>query len=321
MEIFFLFYIFIVGLVFGSFYNVVILRPFSNESIVMPPSKCPKCNHRLAWYDNIPVLSYLMLRAKCRYCKEPIHWQYPLVELTTGILFVCAYIKFGLTWQLLFMLIALSFFVIMSGTDFKEQVVFDMHTVPFIICGVIYGLVTKNSFDSGVGMILGLVIMESLRGFGYLIARKPSFGVGDTYIAVGIGAFLGVKGIILTIIFSVFIQTFWVLPILLIKYIKNKKYSELISILIFIAIIACYCILKDYNALSSTPLFLFYVILMVIFAIKVCKELLASIQLPGGGTYLPFGPALFAGAAIMIFFGDQIYNFLKNIDLLANVVI
>lgn len=342
---FFMVYIFVVGLIFGSFFNVVILRPFSNESIVMPPSKCPKCNHKLAWYDNIPVLSYIMLGAKCRYCKEPIHWQYPLVELTTAVLFLCAYLKFDLTWQFLFMAIALSFFVIMSGTDFKEQVVFDIHFILFIIAGVIYGLFVQNNIievsnmfmdflasvwnfliqDSGPGvfiggMLFGYLIMEILRGLGYLIAKKSSFGEGDTYIAIGIGAFLGAKGVILTIILAALLQSIWGIPMLIHKYIYNKKYSELMTMGVLVIIIACYCWLNYYGAFESMPLLLFFVVLMLVYALKVCKELVDSVHLEGAGIYLPFGPALFIGAAIIIFFGDKIYTLLRHIDWLANIV-
>ena len=75
----------LLGLILGSFFNVCILRFISGESIVAPPSHCPKCNHQLAWYDLIPVMSYLLLRGKCRYCSTSISIQYPLVELITGI--------------------------------------------------------------------------------------------------------------------------------------------------------------------------------------------------------------------------------------------
>ena len=169
-------------------------------------------------------------------------------------------------------------------------------------------------------MLLGLVIMEILARSGYLFVQKRAFGVGDTYIAVGIGAFLGVKGIILTVIFAALLQSLWAFPMLVIKYIKNKKYSELMTMFVLFFIIACYCILNKYNAFESMPLFVFFIVLMFVYAIKVCRELAQSTQLEGGGTYLPFGPALFIGATIIIFFGDKIYDLLRNIEWLANIV-
>ena len=326
MEIFILFYVFVIGLIFGSFFNVVILRPFSNESIVMPPSKCPKCNHQLAWYDKIPVLSYIILRAKCRYCKEPIHWQYPLVEITTAVLFLCTYLKFGFSWQCLFMLIAISFFIIMSATDFKEQVIFNPHVYCFIGMGVIYGIynavITKNYFDMPLGILLGVLIMTLLAKLGYLLAKKQSIGEGDTYIAAGIGAFVGAKGIVLTIIFAAFMQVLWALPLLVYKYWKNQKYSEILTMFVFGVIFAgyCYFMTSDYNVLKSDILFLIFFIILVVYAVMVCKDLLKSVQLPGDGIYLPFGPALFIGALIIIFFGPGIYSLLRNVSWLANIV-
>ena len=316
-----LFYIFIFGLIFGSFFNVVMLRPLSNETIMNPMfSKCPKCNHKLAWYDNIPLLSYAILRAKCRYCKAPIHWQYPLVEFLTAALFVCAYLKFGLTWQFLFMIIALSFFIIMSGTDFKEQIIFTEHYIPFIITGIVYGIVTKNYLDTGLGILFGFILMEALARSGYLFLKKRSFGDGDTYIAIGIGAFLGAKGIILTIILATLIQVIWALPVIWIKYFKNKKYAELSTMFTFILIVTGYCFAYNYNILTSGFLFWLLFILVLAYAFMVCKDLIMSAQLSDGGTYMPFGPALFAGATIIIFFGDKIYDLLRNISWLANIV-
>ena len=92
----------VIGLCIGSFLNVVILRSLSEESIVFPASKCPKCQHKLHWWHNIPVLSYIILRGKCGFCKEKISIQYPLIELLTGIIFVVTFIKFGLSYHTLF---------------------------------------------------------------------------------------------------------------------------------------------------------------------------------------------------------------------------
>ena len=96
-EGFVLFFIFLVGLCFGSFLNVVVLRAFSNESIAYPASRCPKCQKPLYWWHNIPVLSYILLRGKCYFCKAPISIQYPIVEFVTAVLFTCAFLKFGLS--------------------------------------------------------------------------------------------------------------------------------------------------------------------------------------------------------------------------------
>ena len=151
-------WVFIIGLVIGSFLNVVILRTVSGESIVFPSSKCPKCGNALKWYHNIPVLSYIFLRGKCAFCKEHISIQYPIVELLTGILFVALFLQickpidplFGLSammpigwYQFLvyvFAIIVTGLFIAIAGTDFIEKKVADVHTIPLIVIGLLFSL-------------------------------------------------------------------------------------------------------------------------------------------------------------------------------------
>lgn len=152
-------FIFIVGLVFGSFLNVVILRTVSGESIVFPASKCPKCQTPLKWYHNIPVLSYLFLRGKCAFCKEHISLQYPIVELLTALIFTGLFLRFctpfdplfglsqmnPISWHqvivYLFSLIVAFFFIAIAGTDIIEKKVSDAHTFPLIGLGILYSII------------------------------------------------------------------------------------------------------------------------------------------------------------------------------------
>ena len=152
-------FIFVIGLVIGSFLNVVILRTVSEESIVFPASKCPKCQTPLKWYHNIPLLSYLFLKGRCAFCNEKISIQYPLVELFTGIIFVALFIRFcspfdalfGLSvmnpigWYefiiYIFSLIVSSLLIVISGTDILEKKVSDYHTYSLIGTGVLYSLI------------------------------------------------------------------------------------------------------------------------------------------------------------------------------------
>lgn len=152
-------FIFIIGLCIGSFLNVVILRTVSEESIVFPASKCPKCQTPLKWYHNIPVLSYLFLGGKCAFCKEHISIQYPIVELLTATLFVGLFLKFctpfdplfglsvinPISWgqviTYLFSLIVACLFIAIAGTDILEKKVSDAHVLPLIGIGIIYSII------------------------------------------------------------------------------------------------------------------------------------------------------------------------------------
>ena len=220
---------FIIGLVIGSFLNVVILRTVSNESIVFPGSKCPKCQTPLKWYHNIPVISYLFLRGKCAFCHEKISIQYPLVEFLTGVIFLAfTVIYFNFSYasnkvllpvfliMCLFSLICSSLLIVISGTDIKEMKVSDAHTYSLIAMSFIYsitiGLMTfipdikygiyewKRLFiPVGVtlfAVVISFLLMEGLRrGLNYLLSTE-TFGDGDSYIFSGItGVLTALSGI------------------------------------------------------------------------------------------------------------------------------
>ena len=133
-------FVFVIGLCIGSFLNVVILRTLSEESIVFPASKCPKCQTPLKWWHNIPVLSYILLRGKCAFCKAHISIQYPLVELFTGIMFTVMAYKFGFGIETVYAWIITSLLIIIAGTDIKEKVVFDIHTYTLIGVGLAFAI-------------------------------------------------------------------------------------------------------------------------------------------------------------------------------------
>src|SRR4051812_19110097 len=111
-----------VGLCLGSFFNVLIARLPKGESIVRPGSHCPKCGHVLSWYENIPLLSWLALRGRCRKCKAPISARYVIVELLTGVLFVACYRRFGLTYELAPALLMSCFLVPLAFIDAEQWI-------------------------------------------------------------------------------------------------------------------------------------------------------------------------------------------------------
>lgn len=151
-------FIFVTGLVIGSFLNVVILRTVSGESIAFPGSKCPKCQTPLKWYHNIPVLSYIFLRGRCAFCHEIISVQYPFVELLTGLVFIGLFLRFcapfdalfglevinPISWlqviTYIFALIVSCLYIVIAGTDIIEQKVADVHTYSLIGMGILYSI-------------------------------------------------------------------------------------------------------------------------------------------------------------------------------------
>jgi len=184
-----LFFLFL-GIIIGSFLNVVIYRLPEGKSIIYPPSHCPKCNKRLKMIDLIPVLSYLSTRGKCRYCKEKISFQYPFVELLTGFLFLSAYLKFGLNIKLIFMLILLSSLIVISFIDYKFMIIPNVITYPGVIIGLLYAIIFE--YINIINSLLGIFIPAFLLLIIALIFRG-GMGIGDIKLVAMLGAFLGYK--------------------------------------------------------------------------------------------------------------------------------
>ena len=332
-------FIFIIGLCIGSFLNVVILRALSNESIVFPASKCPKCNHTLKWWHNIPVISYILLRGKCGFCKDKISIQYPIVELLTGVLFVGTFIKFfiapleygnltlGNFMNTIYAWIVVSLFVVLAGTDIKEKVVFDKHTYSLVGIGLLYSIIitviaivysyqTTGQFPlntsflihnritySILGIILGVVIMEVLARLGYLFAGTRAFGEGDTFIAAGIGAIFGYQRVIPALFLSLLIQFIITLPIFIKKLWTNKDYSTIGALTGFISYAIVFGILQNHGYLYNNLILIGTTIPFVAIGLYTCFRILRGIKENSENMmYLPFGPAMVMAALLMLIF-------------------
>src|SRR6056297_1108967 len=191
--------IFTIGLMVGSFLNVVIYRLPEDESIVFPSSHCPNCNHKLKIYDLIPVVSYLLLSGKCRYCDHEISVQYPLIELLTGIIFLLMYLKYGFSAKLIILLILILALISSSVIDFRFKIIPNKITYPGIILGLILSIFFEHI--TILNSFLGAVIPSGLL---FLIAffYKKGMGMGDVKLVAMIGAFIGWKYTLLGIFFG-----------------------------------------------------------------------------------------------------------------------
>jgi len=182
------------GAVIGSFLNVVILRlPNEDESIVFPASHCPQCNTDLHWYENIPVLSYLVLRGKCHHCKRHISLQYPVVESCMAVLSMALVHKFGLSIEAGGYFIFCAALLVIIWIDVQHQIIPDVISLPGIVAGFLFSLVNPIvSWQSSlIGILVGGGILYSI-AFLYLLWRKiDGMGGGDIKLLAMIGAFLG----------------------------------------------------------------------------------------------------------------------------------
>ncbi len=230
--------IFVLGLVFGSFANVCIYRLPKGRSLVNPGSHCPGCGHAIVWYDNIPVLSWFLLRARCRFCHEKISARYPVVELLTGILFLGLYLKFQNSPILLPAFVHLGIFllslVIISFIDIDTYLIPDVIVLPGIILGLVGAFFIPEYFFSlsrveGLlyslaGMFLGGFLLWLIAILGRIAYKKDAMGGGDVKLLAMIGAYLGWKSVFITIFFAALLGSIISLTLIGLKIKKMDDY-------------------------------------------------------------------------------------------------
>ena len=202
---------FIFGAVIGSFLNVLILRLPLNKSVVSPRSACPSCNHIIAWYYNIPLLSYIYLKASCAYCKEKISIQYFIVELLSGILTLALFLKLGLSTEFIYMCLLIYVCITLSFIDFKYKAVPDYLLLIVLILSFFatsYSIYEsfKNVFlFSGAFVLLNFVITFYIQNIKARILKdedlktQEALGEGDIPIVATIAVILGIKGALIAI--------------------------------------------------------------------------------------------------------------------------
>ncbi len=216
---------FIFGAVVGSFLNVCICRMPKDESVVSPPSHCPRCDYHIRWYDNIPLLSYLSLRGKCRGCGTHISLQYPLVELLNGLLTLALFLKFGPTLTFLALFLFCSGLVVITFIDLEHQIIPDEISLSGIVIGFIFSffLPEQTWLNSLLGIVLGggslLLVAYSYQW----LTGKEGMGGGDIKLLAMMGAFLGWKSVLFIVFASSLIGSVFGITMMLVQ----KKDSKL----------------------------------------------------------------------------------------------
>ena len=216
----------ILGAMVGSFLNVCIYRLPKEESIIWPRSYCPICKKMIRFYDNIPLISYLLLRGRCRYCKGPISLQYPLVEGITALSSLFLIIKFGPSLSYLFYFAFVAALIAITVIDLYHQIIPDGISLPGIGVGLLASLVIPQItfFNSLMGILLGggsLFLVATLYEW---IFKREGMGGGDVKLLAMIGAFLGWKAVILTILLSSLIGSITGILIMILRG-KDFKYA------------------------------------------------------------------------------------------------
>ncbi len=217
----------VLGLLIGSFLNVVILRlprrlewRWKQDSrellemaeqydpappgIVIESSHCPQCNHKLAAWENIPLLSFALLRGKCRVCAAPISWQYPAVELITGVLFALCVWRYGVSWQSGAGMLLSAFLVALAGIDLRTTLLPDQLTLPLLWLGLLAGAASLfvGPVSAILGAAAGYLSLWSVYWLFKLVTGKEGMGYGDFKLLAALGAWCGIKAVIPILLIS-----------------------------------------------------------------------------------------------------------------------
>jgi leader peptidase (prepilin peptidase)/N-methyltransferase len=234
-------FIFVFGLVIGSFLNVCILRIPEDISIVAPGSRCPQCQTPIKWYDNVPVLGWMWLRGKCRTCGLAISVMYPLVELATGLLFVACYLEFGLTQTAVKWLFFTCLIIVLTITDLRIRILPDLVNWPGFAAGVFFSAAVPPNdgtafwlyttafhrmpqawvlglLDSLLGAAFGSFLLWAVAAIYKRVRGREGMGMGDVKMMAMVGAFLGVRGAFLTILLGTLLGTVIGMAIIVLLY-------------------------------------------------------------------------------------------------------
>lgn len=209
MNILYSLFIFLFGIIFGSFYNVIIYRIPLDMSIAKGRSFCPNCKTTLRARDLVPIFSQLFLGSKCRYCQQKISLRYPLVELISGLLFLLAFILFGLSWEFYLHIVLWSLLVITTLIDYDHYVICESILLVATLLALIYVIFSDASWlDHVLGLAVGFGFYLLIYVIARLIYKREAFGFGDVELMGSLGFFLGIANTAITCLLSFFVALF-----------------------------------------------------------------------------------------------------------------
>ncbi len=217
---------FVFGAAIGSFLNVCIFRLPEHYSIVRPLSQCPHCHHPIRFYDNIPLISYLILQGRCRDCGEKISLRYPLVEFITAMLALILFAKFHLTLNFLIFFVFVAVLIVITFIDLDHQIIPDVLTLPgiplFFLLAVF--VVKVPWMEAAVGLLIGGGVLLAVAFVYELITKREGMGGGDIKLLAMIGGFLGWKSLIFILLFSSLLGAIIGIAVMVIKK-QDMKYA------------------------------------------------------------------------------------------------
>lgn len=246
------------GLAWGSFLNVVIYRLPRDLSLISPPSSCPHCGKRIKVTENIPLISYMALRGKCSRCRAKIPFSYPFVEALTPLCFLLLFASFATGLHFFASCLFTSALIVLCFIDYNHQILPDEITLPGIVLAISYALFRKDLSLTGalLGAVVGAGILLLIFSLYYLLRKKEGLGMGDVTLMLMIGAFLGWKGAVLTLILGSFSGA--LVGIFMLTFQKKGlqhalPFGTFLAPAAFVALLYGQKIISAYLALYRTP--------------------------------------------------------------------
>lgn len=226
----------LLGAALGSFLNVCVVRWPAEQSVLRPRSRCPQCHQQIAWHDNIPILSYLILRGRCRNCGLAISAQYPFVELAVSMIWLGAALRFGASIEALHSAIFLTLLLGIALTDAREMVIPDQFTLVGTGIGLVLAALPGGIafLPSLIGAALGYVLLWAVKLGAEKALKKPALGVGDIHMMAMVGAFLGATGAMVTIFLGSLLGILIGVPYMAIKS-RGKVLGSYLPLGVFLA--------------------------------------------------------------------------------------
>lgn len=288
----------IMGLCWGSFLNVLIVRTLSGESIISPPSKCPKCNLKLLWWHNIPIISYILLKGKCHFCNKSISIQYPIVELAGLGIWIFSFTRYVSIFDALSVILILSMLLVLSFTDIKSNKV----SIPQML--VIFGsALIFNRYDIG-NTLLGAGIGAALIAFFILVGdrifNKRTFGIGDVYLLAAFGAVVGGDRFFLFLIYVLFVQFLTVLPNYIMTLWRSAEVETLKYLIFFMSACLFLYVLRNISFVGSKSIMIILLAIMLYLAYNLVLNIFNVIKNGETQSYCPVAPAVAIGCLIFL---------------------
>lgn len=319
---------FLFGACFGSFFHLVAHRFLAEKSIIAPSSHCSSCQKELAWYDNIPIVSYCILMGKCRNCGVRYGIDSVVTEIITGVLFAAIIYFCGFSWQALFLLFLVSNLVIITLTDLKESLIFQINSLTLIPAGLVYSFFNLGDFPTWVhapigpvftiplsfadiaiqypiasaflGIALAFVFFEGIIFLSRMFLGTDGFGHGDTHLMMGVGAYLGWEQMGIALLFGFILQSILAIPMLLVGWVKKGQWNAIITG-VFSVVFALMPLFADMVS-AVTGLNPFTVVLISAGgALVSLLFFLRQLRHQTEYVYIPLGPALVLGTLIVLF--------------------